>query len=214
MSAIDTVVFDLGGVLIAWDPRRVYRDLLADGEIDDFLDEIGFFAWNHECDAGLAWDDAVAALSARHPRRSDLIAAYPARFQDSLAGPVEGAVEILRELRASTVALYALTNWSAESFRHARERFAFLEWFRGIVVSGEERVAKPDPRIFAILVDRYRLDPAKTLYVDDAELNVAAARAVGMTAVHFTGAEALREELVALGLLPALSAPTGPGGAA
>lgn len=197
---IDTVVFDLGGVLIEWDPRHLYRQLLAADEVDAFLDEVDFLTWNHGCDAGLPWDDAVAQLSARYPHRAELIAAYPARFAESLVGTFDDSVAILRELREGKVRLLALTNWSAESFRHALERFDFLEEFEGIVVSGQERVAKPDPRIFAILLDRFDLDPARTMFIDDAERNVQAARSAGMHAVRFTGSEQLRVELAEAGL--------------
>jgi 2-haloacid dehalogenase len=206
MTRINTVVFDLGGVLIEWDPRHLYRQLIPADEVDAFLDEIDFLTWNHSCDAGLPWDDAVAELSARHPHRADLIAAYPAQFASSLVGPYDETVAILRQLRASSVRLVALTNWSAESFRHARERFDFLAWFEGIVVSGEERVAKPDPRIFAVLLERFGLDPAATLFIDDAERNVAAARDAGMHAVVFTGADELRRVLADAGVLPISSA--------
>ena len=147
-------------------------------------------------------DDAVAQLCARHPHRAELIAAYPARFADSLVGSVGDTVAILRELRETSVRLLALTNWPAESFRHARERFDFLACFEGIVVSGEERVAKPDPRIFAVLLERYDLDPAATLFIDDAQRNVAAAQHRGMHAVRFTTARELRRVLADVGVLP------------
>lgn len=199
---VETVVFDLGGVLIRWDPRHLYRQLMPADEVDAFLEEVDFLTWNHGCDAGLPWDDAVAHLSARFPHRAQLIAAYPARFADSLVGSFDDTVAILRELRGAGVRLLALTNWAAESFRHARERFEFLEWFEGIVVSGEERVAKPDPRIFQILIERYGLDPRRTLFVDDAAPNVAAAEAVGLRATLFSDADQLRRELTSLQLLP------------
>lgn len=206
MSDIDAVVFDLGGVLIEWDPRRLYQQLLPAEEIDAFLDEVDFLAWNHSCDAGLPWDDAVAELSARYPHRAELIAAYPARFAESLVGSFEDTVAILRDLRDTDVRLLALTNWPAESFRHARERFDFLEAFEGIVVSGEERVAKPDPRIFTVLINRYGLDPAATLFIDDAPRNVAAAQQAGLHAVRFTGADELRRVLADVGVHPISSA--------
>lgn len=198
---VDTVVFDLGGVLIRWDPRHLYRQLIPSDEVDAFLEEVDFLTWNHGCDAGLPWDDAVAQLSARYPHRAELIAAYPARFAESLVGAFEDSVVILRELRDAGVRLLALTNWPAESFRHARERFEFLDWFEGIVVSGQEKVAKPDPRIFAVLLERYAIDPRRTLFVDDAPANVDAARQVGLEATLFVGAPELRRELTSLALL-------------
>jgi 2-haloacid dehalogenase len=201
--SVRTVVFDLGGVLIDWDPRYLYRRLLPPAEVDAFLEEIGFAEWNHAQDAGGSWAEAVRELSARHPHRSELIAAYPARFGESLAGPMTDSVELLRELRDGGVRLLALTNWSAETFRHAREGFAFLEWFEDVVVSGQEGVAKPDPRIFRLLLERHGLQPGDTLFVDDREVNVTAARSVGMVGVRFRDAEQLRRELHRHGVLPA-----------
>jgi 2-haloacid dehalogenase len=200
---VRTVVFDLGGVLIDWDPRYLYRRLLPPAEVDAFLDEIGFAEWNHAQDAGGSWAEAVHELSARHPHRSELIAAYPARFAESLAGPMPDSVELLRELRDRGVRLLALTNWSAETFRHAREGFEFLGWFEDVVVSGQEGVAKPDPRIFRLLLERHGLQPGDTLFVDDRAVNVTAARSVGMVGVRFRDAAQLRRELHRHGVLPA-----------
>ncbi len=196
-----TVVFDLGGVLIDWDPRHLYRRLLPEDEIEEFLDEVGFAAWNYAQDAGGSWDEAVERLAARHPHRRELIAAYPARFPETLAGPVPGSVELLRDLHAAGVRLLALTNWSAETYPHAEATFDFLTLFEDIVVSGAEGIAKPDPAVFALLVDRYRLDPAATVFVDDSPVNVAAAAAAGLRAVRFTDADTLRGDLSRLGLL-------------
>lgn len=197
-----TVVLDLGGVLIDWDPRALYRDLLPAAEVDGFLAEIGFAEWNHAQDAGEhSWADAVEALAERHPHRRELIAAYPARFAETLVGPIEGSVAVLHELHARRTPLLALTNWSVETFAHARAVFDFLGLFDAIVVSGEERVAKPDERLFRVLLERHRLDPADTFFVDDAPANVATAARLGMTARLFTTPEALRRDLVAAGLL-------------
>jgi 2-haloacid dehalogenase len=202
-----TVVFDLGGVLIDWDPRYLYRQLLPDDEVEAFLDEIGFAAWNHAQDAGGTWSEAVAAHVARHPHRRELIEAYPQRFLETLGGPIPGTVAILEELHARGVPLLALTNWSAETFRIARREFGFLDLFDAIVVSGEERVAKPDPRIFQILLDRHGLDAAHTIVIDDAPANVTAAREAGLVAIRYESPSALREQLVAAGLLPGFSPP-------
>jgi 2-haloacid dehalogenase len=197
-------VFDLGGVLIDWDPRYLYRTLLdSDDEIAAFLDEVGFADWNHEMDAGArTWAEAVEALATRHPHHRHLIEAYPLRFAETVPGPIHGTVELLAELHAVDIALLALTNWSAETFPVARERFDFLRLFDGIVVSGEERLTKPDPAIFRVLVDRYALDPARTLYVDDRQVNVDAAESVGLRGALFTGPDDLRHELSRLSLLP------------
>ena len=196
-----TVVFDLGGVLIDWDPHYLYRQLLPPDEVQPFLDEVGFAEWNHEQDAGGSWVEAVERHSARHPHRRDLLAAYPERFAETMSGPVPGTVELLRELHTDGVRLLALTNWSAETFPHALARFDFLALFEGILVSGVERVAKPDPRVFRLLVERYDLDPAATVFVDDAARNVAAGSEAGLRAVLFRGADQLRRDLSRLGLL-------------
>lgn len=212
-EAVDAVVFDLGGVLVEWDPRLLYRSMLgADEAVDEFLDEVGFAEWNHAVDAGeRTWAEAVEQLAAEHPHRRDLIAAYPARFAETLAGPIEGTVALLRELHHDGIRLVALTNWSVELFPHARDRFDFLGLFEGIVVSGEERVAKPDPRIFELLIERYRLDPARTLFVDDRADNVDAARRAGLRGTVFTDPAALRRELSAAGLLRGAASPGGAG---
>jgi 2-haloacid dehalogenase len=195
------VVFDLGGVLIRWDPRHLYRQLMREDEIDAFLDEVGFQAWNHVQDAGAAWVPAVEEHAALFPHRRKLLAAYPARFAESLDGPVEGTVAILAELHAAGTRLVALTNWSAELFPHAEAAFDFLALFEGIVVSGREGVAKPDPAVFDLLLSRYDLDPARTVFVDDSPANVAAAAAAGLQALTFTGPDRLRADLSRLGLL-------------
>jgi 2-haloacid dehalogenase len=198
----DAVVWDLGGVLIGWDPRRLYSELLPEHEIEPFLAEIGFAEWNHAQDAGRPFSEGVAELSARFPHRAELIAAYPDRYDRALTGAIEPAVQALAELRQrAQVRLLALTNWSAETFHHAESRYAFLTWFEGILVSGREGVAKPDPRIFALLADRFRLDPARTVFLDDAAANVAAAQAAGWRAFRVTDPGSPRRALSSLGLL-------------
>jgi 2-haloacid dehalogenase len=151
----------------------------------------------------------------RHPHRRELIEAYPQRFADTLGDAVAGTVTILEELHAAGVPLLALSNWSAETFRVARSTYPFLDLFDGIVVSGEERVAKPDGRIFAILLERYGLVAADTVFIDDSPANITAARAAGLVTIHYESPGRLRERLVQVGLLPptsgALSPPPGAG---
>ena len=199
-----TVVFDLGGVLVHWDPRLLFAQVLEDDEdVEAFLAEIGFAEWNHEQDAGKPWVDAVAEHSAKHPHRAGAIAAYPERFPDSVTGPMDDSVAVLTELRDRGVRLLALTNWSAELFPTVRHRLPFLDDFEGIVVSGEEGLAKPDPAIFRVLLDRHGVVPDETVYVDDVDRNVVAAANLGFRAYHFTDAESLRAHLVGQGLLDA-----------
>jgi 2-haloacid dehalogenase len=202
LVAVKAAVFDLGGVLIDWDPRYLYRKLLADeGEVEEFLATVCTPEWNAEQDRGRPFAEGVAELVERHPAHAAAIAAYHERWPEMLAGDLPGSVAVLADLRAAGVPLYALTNWSAETFVVARERFAFLDWFDGLLVSGEERIVKPDPAIFELLLDRFGLDPASTFYVDDSEANVAAAAALGLDAVRFTGPGQLRRDLAARRLL-------------
>ena len=197
------VVFDFGGVLLDWNPRHLYRKLFAGDEaaMESFLANVCTTAWNERQDAGRSFADAVAELLPRHPDKAALIAAYGQRFDEMIAGPIEGTVEILADLRRAGVPRYGLTNFSAETFRPQRQRFAFLSWFDGIVVSGEEGVIKPDPRIFRILLERYRIAPEEAVFIDDNPANAAAATALGIHGIHFRSPEALRSELVSLGLL-------------
>jgi 2-haloacid dehalogenase len=200
---VRAVVFDVGGVLIDWNPRHLYRKLF-NGDIaamEAFLATVCSQDWNEHQDAGRAIAEAEAELIARFPERADLIRAYYGRFDEMMAGPIDGTVAILEELHARQVPLYALTNWSAETFPRALARFSFFQRFRGIVVSGRISVKKPDRRIFEHLVTTHRLTPAETLFIDDAVKNVDGARAVGLHALHFESAERLRGDLRDLGLL-------------
>lgn len=166
-----------------------------------FLGEVCSPAWNLEQDRGRDWDEAIAGLIAEHPDKAELIAAFRGRWVEMLGGPIEGTVEILTELRAQKVPLYALTNWSAETFEMALELYEFLGWFEGIVVSGRERMVKPDPAIFRLLCERYGLSPERSVFIDDNPKNAAAATALGMEGIHFTSPEALRADLTRLRLL-------------
>lgn len=201
---LKAVVFDLGGVLIDWDPRYLYRKLLDDeAAVEEFLATVCTPAWNAEQDRGRPFAEGVAELVERHPVHAAAITAYHERWPEMLGGAVGGTVEVLAELRAVGVPVYALTNWSAETFGIARERFEFLEWFDGVLVSGEERMIKPDPAIFRLLLDRFGLDPGATFYIDDSPANVAAADRLGFDAVRFTSPAQLRRDLEARGLLSA-----------
>ena len=197
-----TVVFDLGGVLIDWDPRYLYRQLFDDpDEMESFLAEVTTAEWNAHQDAGRPWAEAIELLVAEHPERRELIEAFHGRWPEMLAGEIPGTVHVLAELRAAGVRLVALSNWSAEMFPIARERFDFLAWFEGIVISGDVGVNKPDRRIFEFLIDQFGIEPAAALFIDDSSANVDAATALGFHAIQFTDPTALRVELVRLGLL-------------
>jgi len=201
-KTIDTVIFDLGNVLIGWDPRRLYRQLIDDeAQMEWFLREVCNSAWNEQQDAGRPWAEATALLRGTYPEHAELIDAYHLRWHETLVGPMEESIALLAALKARGVRLLALTNWSQETFPVAQQRYPFLQWFEGIVVSGEERLIKPDPRIYQRLLERYAVDPAHALYIDDSMRNVAAAEALGMRGWWFRDAEGLHGELVALGLL-------------
>jgi 2-haloacid dehalogenase len=197
------VIFDVGNVLIRWDARLVYRDLLPDdAAIEAFFEEVGFSDWNVEQDRGRSWDEGVAVLSAMHPHRAELIAAFHDRWHASVPGEIAGSVAVLEELRDTGVPLYAITNFSAEKWLETVARFTFLAGcFRDVVVSGSEGVTKPGAEIFRICLERNGLDAAACVFVDDSAANVASAQAIGFDAIRFTEPEALRADLVARGLL-------------
>jgi 2-haloacid dehalogenase len=206
-SAIDAVVWDLGGVLIDWDPRYLYRSLFEDeAEMEQFLANVTTPEWNRAQDAGRPWAEAIEELALRHPEQRDLIAAYWERWHETLGDAHAETVEVLSELRATGIRQFALTNWSGETFPVARPHFGFLEWFEGIVVSGDERLIKPDPAIFRLVVERYDLEPATTVFIDDQPDNVSAAGDLGFLAIRFVDAASLRAELRRLGLLAPSSA--------
>ena len=200
--AVSAVVFDLGGVLIDWDPRYLYRSLFGGDEaaMERFLATVCTPEWNRGQDAGRPWSEAIASLVAEHPEHADLIRAFWDRWPETLGDAIDPTVDVLAELRAAGIPLYALSNWSAETFPIARPRYPFLDWFDGIVISGEVGAAKPDPRIYQALVERHGLDPASLAFVDDVPANVAAAEDLGMRGLTFTSAASLRQDLEALGL--------------
>lgn len=207
------MVFDLGGVLIDWDPRHLYRRLFAGDEraMEAFLADVCSPEWNARQDAGRPWAEAVESLAQEFPAERDLIVAFDRRWAEMLGGPIAGSVAILRELGDRGMPVYALSNWSAEKFPVARARFPFLDWFDGIVISGDVGIAKPDPRIFQLLLDRHGLDPRSTVYIDDHEPNIAAAGHLGMVTLTFRGAAELRAGLQRLGILPEQAPEPGPG---
>jgi len=200
---VKAVIFDLGGVLIDWNPRYLYGPLFGTdvGAMEDFLARVCPPEWNRQLDAGVPFAEAVAQRQREFPEHAELIALWKDGWAQMLRDAIPETVQILAGLRRRGHRLVALTNWSAETFPVARSRFAFLGWFEDIVVSGEERMVKPDPRIFRLALDRNRLEAGDTVFIDDLMPNVAAAAALGLDAVHFRGADALREALEARGLL-------------
>jgi 2-haloacid dehalogenase len=200
--SIEAVVFDVGGVLLDWDPRYLYRELIDDEEeMDRFLEEVCTMEWHDAHDRGKPAEVSCSELAAAHPQYEELIWAWTRRSEEMIAGPIQDTVELLRDLKAAGVPCYALTNMEAETYPLRLERFPFLRWFDGTVVSCFEGVAKPDAEIFNRLLSRFELTPASTLLIDDSPRNVRAARALGMQAIEFRSAAALRESLEDAGLL-------------
>ena len=199
----DTVVFDIGNVLIQWDPRLLYREFFGNEEhADRFLAEVLPPEWNLEQDRGRSFSEAIAEAIARHPDQEEPIRAWDTRWHEMVPGEVPGSVAILKALKAAGVPLYAITNFSREKFAECRERFPFLaEDFIDVVVSAHEGLIKPDRRIYEVLFARNDLDPGQTVFVDDSPANVEAARGIGMHAIHFTGAEPLERALRDLGFV-------------
>ena len=196
------VVFDIGNVLVHWEPRALYRKFFAtEDEVEWFLANVCNHDWNLEQDRGRSFADAVIEATARFPEHADAIAAYDLRWHETVLGPIDGSVAILEELKARGTPLYAITNFNQDKFRETVARFPFLRLFRDIVVSGDERVVKPDPAIYRLLMERNGLAAEACVFMDDSLNNVAGAKAVGMKAIHFTGPDALRTELAGLELL-------------
>lgn len=198
---VDTVVFDLGNVLVEWDRRLLYSQLIDDPrELDRFLDEVLTLDVNAELDRGASLATVTEGLAARHPHHAELIGAFRTRWPETLGAVLDASVAIVEELSANGVRLLALTNWGRETFAMSEPRLTFLRHFEGVVVSGREGVVKPDPAIFEILCRRHGVDPATAVFVDDSAANIATARALGFHTVHFRDGASCRAELRALGL--------------
>ena len=199
----DTVVFDIGNVLIPWEPRTLLRKLLPDDQaVERFMREVDFLAWNGKLDAGQSFAQGVREQSLAFPHYAAIFQAYFERWEETIGAPIEGSVALLRRLRAAGFRVLALTNFSRETFPLARRRYPFLQEFSGILVSGEEKLIKPDPAIYRLLCERYSVLAARAVFIDDSVPNVESARQLGFHALHFTTPENLQKALFALGLLP------------
>ncbi len=194
---INTIIFDLGGVLIDWNPRYLYRKIFkTEEEVTWFLENICTSEWNDQQDGGRSFEEATKELIQKHPEWEEPITAWYGRWHETIAGPIEGTVQILKEIKESKkYALYALTNWSAETFPWALDNFDFLHWFEGIVVSGVEKSRKPLPDFFQILFDRYAIKPSEALFIDDNLHNIDGAKAFGMNTITFKSSEQLLKDL-------------------
>lgn len=200
---MEAVLFDLGKVLLDWNPRYYYAQFFGQeaDALEQFIVEVVSADWILAMDRGQTMDAAIAERRAAFPQHAELIDRWQEGWPEMLRGEIAGTVAILAELRARGTRLYALTNFSHETWPIARRRFPFLEWFEDIVVSGEVGFAKPDPRIFALAIERCRLDPPRTLFIDDLPANVEAARGHRLNAVQFVSPDKLRADLARLGLL-------------
>jgi 2-haloacid dehalogenase len=200
---INTIIFDLGAVLIDWNPHYMYRTIFEDEqEMLNFLATVTTPDWNEEQDAGRSLQEGTELLVKQHPHLEDKIRAFYGRWIEMLGDAIEGTVQIFKELKESNrYKIYALTNWSAETFPMAQQKFDFLNWFDGIVVSGTEKMRKPAPEFYQILLDRYNVNPQDALFIDDNHRNILAAEELGINSIHFTSPEQLREELNKLGIL-------------
>ena len=197
-----TIVFDLGGVLVDWNPRYLYRSVFNDdAKMNHFLANICTGNWNELQDAGRSIQEATEVLVGHFPEYELYIRMFYGEWQKMLNGPIDGTVDILKTLKNKQYRILALTNWSAETFPIALGLFDFLHWFDDVLVSGKEKLIKPDPAIFNLLIKRYSLDPAQTIFIDDNIKNVTAAKEVGLDAIHFTDPHILRLQLNERGII-------------
>ena len=199
------VIFDLGGVLIDWNPRHLYRKLFPGDEaaMERFLGEICTMEWHLQHDAGRPFAETCAELKLRHPGHDGLIDAFATRHDEMTAGAIPGTVALLERLAAGGMPLYAITNYPAETFPKAQGKFPFLALFRDVAVSGRERILKPDAELFRILFRRNNIVPEQAIFIDDSIKNVDAARALGLHAIHFGSPDQLAQEMARLGVLRA-----------
>ena len=200
---IQTLIFDLGGVLIDWNPLYVYRNYFdSEEKLHYFFEHICTHDWNEEQDAGRTISEGTQLLVQQYPEWEQPIRDYYGRWTEMLGGPIPETVDLLQQMKASgKYKLYALTNWNQHLFEIALVRYQFLHWFDGRVVSGEEKTRKPFPEIYERLLQRYRVPAAEALFIDDNERNVLAARNVGITSIHFRNAAQLKAELLQMGIV-------------
>ena len=203
MKKFDTVIFDLGGVLVDWNPAYLNKTIFDDEKkMNDFFAEVCTSDWNEEQDGGRTIREATDELIGRFPEHEEYIRAYYNSWDEMQKGPIEGTVEILKELRDSkNVKLYALTNWSAETFPIALERYEFLHWFDGRLVSGEERIRKPFREIYELILNRFSINPETAVYIDDNQRNLHEPKELGIETIHFVSPEKLREDLRNFGVI-------------
>jgi 2-haloacid dehalogenase len=195
---VKNIIFDLGGVLIDWNPEYVYLDAFKGNrkKMEKFFDEVCTFDWNENQDAGYPLTNATEDRIALFPEQADLIRMYYGRWEEMLRGSISGTVSILKKIVSNNdYRVFALTNWSAETFPIALKRFDFLHWFEGIVVSGTEKTRKPFPEIYETTLERYDLKACESIFIDDNERNVAAANQLGIQTIKFLNPHQLEKDL-------------------
>ena len=202
-SSIKAIVFDYGNVLLEWNPRYVYQRYFPDDPegMEDFLKEINFMDWNVHQDKGRSFAEGVAELSKQFPQHAHLIQAYHEHWVDSIGEAYWGTVEIIRQLKQKGYSIYGLSNWSAETFPYAREKFNFFELFDDMVISGAVGFAKPEPEIFHILLAKIDRPAQECLFIDDSLPNIHQANTMGFQTIHFISSSQLKDRLTELGLL-------------
>lgn len=202
MTKINTVVFDVGKVLFEWDLRYLYAKLIAnEAELEYFVTHVVTPEWHYQHDAGRTLEDMVAERTAQFPKYADLIRAYEDRIIETIPGPIAGTHAIVRELADNNIPLFVITNFGAQFWDRFRPTQPVFDHFRDIIVSGVERLVKPDAAIYALALERFCLQPGEAIFIDDNHDNVVSARLNGFAAHHFTDAASLRHELVALQLI-------------
>lgn len=203
-NKIDTIIFDLGGVLVDWKPEYLYRKVFNGNEkkVQWFLSNICTSAWNAEQDGGRTIEEAENLKIAEFPGHEDLIRLYYSQWHQMFSGPIEENVELFKQLKASgNYKIYALTNWSAEKWELALELFPFFQYFDGVVVSGQEKMRKPFPEIYELILNRFQIIPENAIFIDDNEENVIAAKALKINGVHYKSPQQLLNELQAYKLI-------------
>jgi 2-haloacid dehalogenase len=203
MDKFETVIFDLGGVLIDWNPRYVFNNVFdSKEEVDFFLENVCHGDWNAQQDKGRSFEEAIEMKIKEFPEYKDHIPLYHSRWTEMIGGPIDETVSILKELfNQRKMRLYALTNWSAETFPYAWDNFPFLRLFEGILVSGKENMIKPEAEIYQLILNRYQIDPKSSVFIDDSERNVEGANSQGIYGIHFKSPQQLRDKLVELSIL-------------
>ncbi len=202
MNKINAVIFDFGGVLIDWNPYYLYRKLLVnDTEIARFLQEIDFKTWNYEFDKGYPFEQGIAEMMSKYPQHSELIQIYGERWLETIGVTFDETIQLVEEVKDKGYRVLGLSNWSVEKFKIVRPKYEFFNLFEDMVISGEVKTAKPEARIYQILLERNHLNAAECLYIDDSEDNIRGGRQVGLNTIQYQSSRLLRDALQAYGIL-------------